>query len=98
MIHVSEIVLTFRSRITLRDGRVVRAKSDTFLGPLEEGSHGYPGQWLIPIDTANHAWASIVEIAEIRIVGDWDEWPAAIAGHVEEPASWPDYLPEGRSR
>lgn len=104
MIHVSEVVLTFRSRVELRDGRIVKPCSDMLHGPTSNEITENGGAWYLVAREGPHGerepveWISSREIVEIHVVGDWDEWPAVIAGHGEEPEIWPDYLPEGRSR
>lgn len=106
MIPVGDVVLTYRSRILLRDGRVVKPCCDGFYGPTSTEITEGGGAWYIPVREGPHGerqpceWVSLRDVVEIRIVGDWDEWPVVVAGRfsVERPATWPDYLPEGRAQ
>lgn len=105
MIDVSEVVLTFRSRVELRDGRVVKPVTDGFLGPLDTEITDGGGAWYLGVREGPHGdgalpyeFVSSREIVAIRVVGDWDEWPAVVAGHGERPPTWPDYLREGRTK
>ena len=104
MIDVADVIMTYRTRVELRDGRIVKPVSPSLHGPTSNEITENGGAWYLVAREGPHGerepveWISSREIVEIRIVGDWDEWPAVIAGHCEEPESWPDYLPEGRSR
>jgi hypothetical protein len=105
LINVADVILTYRSQILLRDGRVVQSCCDSFIGPLEFEYIEGGGAWYLAVyegprgDGAERCeWVSLRDIVEIRVVGDWDEWPLVQAGslYAERPDTWPDYLPEGR--
>lgn len=81
MIHVSEIILTFRSRIELRDGRIVKPCSPTLHGPTSNEITENGGAWYLVAREGPHGerepveWISSREIVEIRIRGDALDWP-----------------------
>lgn len=107
MIGVAFIILTYRSRILLRDGRTVAACCDSFSGPLDYEYIEGGGAYYLPVyegplgdGSERCEWVSSRDVVEIRIVGDWEEWPAVIAGskYIDRPETWPAYLPEGRTQ
>lgn len=58
MIHVTDIEMTYRTRIQLRDGRVVRPLNPYFMGPMPDdlvASGSRPGRWLAAV-TADDRW------------------------------------------
>lgn len=80
-VPVGDVVLTFRSVIDLVDGRIVRSRGVGFLGPTADEITKGGGSWYLVVypgtpESDVCEWISNREIAEILVVGTFDEWPA----------------------
>jgi hypothetical protein len=109
VVNPEDVVLTYRSQVHMKNGRVLRSLSDGFLGPMDDAfivMAAGRGRWMAALTADGYEydgiaeddpkcvgpprrpraeWLSTDDIDYVEIVGEWAEWPLAIAEGLTEP-------------